>query len=142
MHVKIYKLNYLQYIVVKVYLIAGEQLMKYEKSMLLETIGDTPENRILDFLIEGKGIGYSKKDIADGCDLSRPTIYKMLPGMLKEQLVAKTRKIGRIELYEVNSESEKVGRLLKLEALLLKESMPMEAKSMVAVCCKACHRPM
>ncbi len=43
--------------------------MKQEKSMLLETIGDTTENRMIDFLIEGKGISYSKKDIAEGCDI-------------------------------------------------------------------------
>ena len=47
-----------------------------EGSILLGTIGDTLENRVIDFLIEGRGLDYSKTDIADGCEISRPTVYK------------------------------------------------------------------
>jgi len=96
--------------------------MKYEKSMLLEVIGDMPENRVIDFLIEGRGIDYSKQDIADGCELSRPTIYKILPKLIKEGTVKATRTIGRITLYRLNEENEKAKALLKLEEILLKES--------------------
>ena len=93
-----------------------------EKSILLETIGDTIENRIIDFLIEGRGIDYSKTDIADGCEISRPTVYKILPKLIKEGLVKITRTIGRIMLYTLNTENEKVRTLLKLEEMLLKKS--------------------
>ncbi len=93
-----------------------------EKSMLLEVIGDTIQNRILDFLIEGVGIDYTKKDIADGCDISRPTLYKMLPNLLKEKIVKPTKTIGRIQLYSLNVENEKVKALLQLEQFLLKKS--------------------
>ncbi len=90
--------------------------------MLLEVIGDTIQNRILDFLIEGVGIDYTKKDIADGCDISRPTLYKMLPNLLKEKIVKPTKTIGRIQLYSLNVENEKVKALLQLEQFLLKKS--------------------
>ncbi|MCX6815620.1 MAG: helix-turn-helix domain-containing protein [Candidatus Aenigmarchaeota archaeon] len=93
-----------------------------EKSMLLETIGSTIENRIIDFLIEGKGLDYSKTDIADGCEISRPTLYKILPFLLKNGVVKSTRKIGRTTLYSINGQSEKVKVLLKLEEFLLKKS--------------------
>lgn len=90
--------------------------------MLLETIGDSVENRVLDFLIEGKGLDYSKTDIADGCELSRPTIYKILPALLKDGAVKITRKVGRITFYTLNPKNERVNALLKLEELLVKES--------------------
>ncbi len=93
-----------------------------EKSILLETIGDTIENRVIDFLIEGRGIDYSKTDIADGCEISRPTVYKVLPKLTKEGVVKITRKMGRITLYTLNIENEKVKNLLKLEQMLLQKS--------------------
>ena len=93
-----------------------------EKSPLLETIGDTVENRVIDFLIEGGGIDYSKTDIADGCEISRPTLYKILPKLIEEGTVKATRKLGQIELYTLNEENEKVKTLLKLEEILLRKS--------------------
>ena len=96
--------------------------MVYEKSMLLEAIGDTLQNRVIDFLIEGRGIDYSKKDIADSCDISRPTIHKILPELLVNGFVVSKRSIGRIVLYQLNEENEKVKALLKLEEFLLQKS--------------------
>ncbi len=93
-----------------------------EKSMLLDVIGDTIENRIIDFLIEGRGMDYAKKDIADNCNISRPTLYKVLPRLIKKGVVKSTRTIGRVQLYAINTENEKVKALLKLEEILLKQS--------------------
>ncbi|MBI1973587.1 hypothetical protein HYS54_02125 [Candidatus Micrarchaeota archaeon] len=93
-----------------------------EKSMLLEVIGDSIENRVVDFLIGGKGLDYSKKDMADGCGISRPTLYKALPSLLKHGVVKSTRNIGRIKLFTLNTENEKVKALLKLETFLLNQS--------------------
>lgn len=93
-----------------------------EKSMLLEVIGDTTENRIIDFLIEGKGLDYTKKDIADNCEISRPTLYKVFPKLVKQGITKPTRTIGRVQLYSLNTENEKVKALLKLEEFLLKKS--------------------
>ena len=93
-----------------------------DKSMLLETIGTTIENRILDLLIEGRGIDYTKKDIAEGCSISRPTLYKIFPKMVKDGVVKSSRVIGNIQLYTLNANNEKVKALLKLEEFLLKKS--------------------
>ena len=93
-----------------------------EKSMMLEVIGNTIENRIIDFMIEGVGIDYTKKDIADGCDISRPTLYKILPVLIRNGLIKPTRIIGKVQLYTLNIENEKVKALLKLEEFLLKRS--------------------
>ena len=93
-----------------------------DKSILLEVIGDTVENRIIDFLIEGRGIDYTKKDIADNCEISRPTLYKVFPRLVKEGIIKPTRMIGRVQLCTLNTNNEKVKALLKLEEFLLKKS--------------------
>ena len=93
-----------------------------DKSMLLEVIGDTIENRIIDFMIEGRGIDYTKKDIADGSEISRPTLYKILPVLVKRGVVKPTRSIGRVQLYTINMQNERVKTLLKLEEFLLRQS--------------------
>ena len=93
-----------------------------DKSMLLEVIGNTIENRIIDFMIEGRGLDYTKKDIADNCEISRPTLYKVFPKLLKEGIIKPTRTIGRVQLYTLNIDNEKVKALLKLEEILLKRS--------------------
>lgn len=90
--------------------------------MLLGIIGDSIENRIIDFLIEGVGIDYTKKDMADGCYISRPTFYKIFPKLIKMKIIKSTRMIGRVQLYTLNTDSEKVKALLKLEEFLLKKS--------------------
>ncbi len=94
-----------------------------EKSMLLEVIGNTIENRIIDFLIEGIGLDYTKKDIADNCGISRPTLYKIFPKLIKEGVIKPTRVIGRVQLYSLNTGNEKVKALVKLEGFLLKKSI-------------------
>ncbi len=105
-----------------------------EKSMLLGVIGDSIENRIIDFLIEGVGLDYTKKEIADNCDISRPTLYKVFPKLIKEGVARPTKKIGRIQLYSLNTENEKVKALLKLEGFLIKKSFEeVEQKQKVVV---------
>ena len=93
-----------------------------EKSMLLEIVGDSIENRVIDFLVEGVGIDYTKKDVADNSGISRPTLYKIFPKLVKQKIIKPTRTIGRVQLYSINTENEKVKALLKLEEFLLKKS--------------------
>jgi len=93
-----------------------------EKTPLLNIIGYTIENRIVNFLIEGKGIEYTKTDIARGSGIARPTLYKVWPTLVKEGIVKCTKTIGKIKLYTLNEKSEKVQMLLKLEEMLLKKS--------------------
>ncbi|HLC76854.1 MAG TPA: hypothetical protein VJH04_01480 [archaeon] len=75
------------------------QIINTKKLDLLEILGNSTENKILDFLVEGVGIDYTKKDVVDGCGISRPTFYKIFPQLLKAKIVKPTRLIGRVQLY-------------------------------------------
>ena len=96
--------------------------MKMDKSSLLEVIGDSMENRILDFFIEGKGISYTKTDISDACEISRPMVYKILPRLVSAGIIKPSKSVGRVQLYTLNPKNEKAMILLKLEEILLKKS--------------------
>lgn len=104
-----------------------------DKSILLEVIGDAIENRIVDFLIEGRGIDYTKKDIADNCSISRPTLYKIFPYLVKEGIIKPTRTIGRVQLYTLNVENDKVKALIKLEEFLLKKSFDFNEQNKISI---------
>ena len=41
-----------------------------EKSLLLNLTGDLPMFKVIDFLLENKGMDFSKTDIAKGADIS------------------------------------------------------------------------
>ena len=103
-----------------------------EKSPLLWIIGDTPEHTVIDFLIEGLGIDYTKIDIARGAEISRPTLYKILRKLENEEVIMPTRIIGRSQLYTLNRKNEKVRFLLKMEEMLLAKSFDDAGEKMVA----------
>ena len=99
-----------------------EGCMPAVETVLLNAIGYSTENIVIDFLIGGEGFDYTKKNIADNCRISRPTVYSILPKLLKDGVVKPTRKIGNTQLYALNSQNERVKALIKLEEILLKKS--------------------
>lgn len=110
-----------------------------EKTTLLDVIGYTVENKIIDFLIEGRGLDYTKTDIANGCEISRPTLYKIWPRLEKAGIVKFTRKIGKIKLFTLNEANERVQYLLRLEEMLLKKSFEEVEKRRIAAKAYATH---
>jgi predicted DNA-binding protein YlxM (UPF0122 family) len=94
-----------------------------EKSLLIQFIGDNPATRIIDFLIENKGMDYSKSEIAEGARISRAALFKHWNKIEKFNLVRITRRFGKTRLYTLNTENELVKKLLSIEADLIKQAM-------------------
>lgn len=99
-----------------------------ETSLFLEFFGDTPFFRVLDFLIENRGIDYSKTEIAKGAEIGWTTLYKTWDRLEKAKLVKQTRAYGNTKLYKLNLENPVVQQLLKLEMLLIKLYAPQREK--------------
>jgi len=97
--------------------------MEQENSLLIQFLGDNPMTRIIDFLIENKGFDYSKEEIAKGSGVSRTTLFKYWERLEKFSIVKVTRIYGKTKLYTLNTESEVVKEVLKLEFELIKHSM-------------------
>ena len=79
--------------------------MVKERNLFLETVGYSPELKILDFLICFSHFDYSKPEIAKNSKVSYTNLERILPELIKKGLVKKTRKIGKSELYQLNRES-------------------------------------
>jgi len=93
-----------------------------DSSLLLEYLGNHPKLRIIDFLIDNRPFDYSRNEIMEGSGVSRNTFYKLWPTIEHTELVKKTRKIGRAELYKLNEDNTVVKELLKLDDTLSKEA--------------------
>ncbi len=97
-----------------------------EKSLLLQLTGELPLFKIVDFLVENKGMDSTKKDIAEGSGIARASLFNYWPELEKRQIVRVTRKFGKTKLYTLNSESPIVKKILELEMTLISQAMDAE----------------
>ena len=94
-----------------------------EVTIFREFIGDNPTTRILEFLIEGKNFDYSLTDIANNSGVSWRTVHRIFPRFIKNNIVIKTRAVGRAQLYRINEKNESVKKLIELFNRLLIEGL-------------------
>lgn len=73
-----------------------------EESFLLKYLGDTPKIRILDFLMDNFAMDFSLTQIAKESNVAYTTLMDIIPGLIKQGIVIKTRKIGKSGLYKLN----------------------------------------
>lgn len=76
--------------------------------------------RIFDFLLDNPFSQFTKSDIADGSSVSRPTVSKIIPDLIKMGVLEKTRSFGQTELVELNVSSPLVVSLMKFDLELSK----------------------
>ena len=73
------------------------------KSSFVTVFGDTPINRLWEFLIDSRGLfDYSMTDISESADISWNTLKDIFPRFVKQGIVKETRKIGRATMYMLN----------------------------------------
>ena len=94
-----------------------------EKSLLIKFLGENPVFKIVDFLIENKGIDLSKKEIIEGAGISKATLFNYWQEIEEQQIVIVTRKFGKTKLYTLNSKNLIVKKLLELESLLIEGAL-------------------
>ena len=88
------------------------------RSFFVESFGNAPIVRIIDFLLENRIFDFTKADIADGSDVSRVTLEKLWPHIVSMGLVIKTRRIGNGVLYMLNKKSPVARKLTELDKLV------------------------
>ena len=94
-----------------------------EKSLLLNLTGDIPLFRIIDFLLENKGIDFSKSDIAKGAEISRASLFNYWEEIEKHGIVRVTRRFGKTKLYTLNGKNPVTQKIIELERTLIAEAM-------------------
>jgi len=97
-------------------------------------MGNNPTTRILEFLIEGKDFDYSLTDIANNSGVSWRTVHRLFPKFIKNNMVVKTRAIGRAQLYKLNVKNESIKKLIELfNKLLIQDLEVLENKQLIKV---------
>ena len=89
----------------------------------LKTIGDSPHSRVLKFLIIGRNFEYSLSDLARDSGVGWATLYKLFPTFEKQQLIVRTRTVGRSKLFKLNQENEDVKQLVKLYHSIMSQEL-------------------
>lgn len=77
-------------------------------------LGNSPKIKVLEFLIEGRGLDYSLSDIAEGAEIGRTTLFRIWSDLVALKMVKQTRTIGNAKLFRLNRENERVNKLIKL----------------------------
>lgn len=93
--------------------------MMKETTIFREALGNSPVIRVLDFLIEGRGLDYSLTDIAENANIGWTTLHRIWDKFVQLNMVVPTREIGRAKLFKLNEENPAVEKLIKLYDTLL-----------------------
>jgi len=102
-----------------------------EKSMFVKLLGDSPSIKTLDFLLLSRDFDYSKKEIAENSHISYNTLNAIWPYLIQNEILKKTRKVGKQEMFRLNMNSLQVKMLLKLYNSLIYGMLEEQSKSNV-----------
>lgn len=85
-----------------------------EKTILIETFGNSPVIRITDFFIDNPLFDYSKEEMIRNLGISKVTFYKYFALLEANGIVKVTRKVGKAKMYKLDEENEAVKKLKEL----------------------------
>ena len=94
-----------------------------DKSLLLNLTGDMPMFKIIDFLLDNKGMDFSKTEIAKGAKISRASLFNYWSELEKHGIVRATRSFGKTRLYTLNSKNPVTQKIIDLEKTLIAEAL-------------------
>lgn len=96
---------------------------KENKTFFLMQFGDTPQLRVLDFLIGFHFFDYPLTEIAKGSNVSYNSLMVFFPDFIKNGIVIKTRKIGKSDYFKLNMENIFIKNLIKLDWIITKKNI-------------------
>ncbi|HLC78621.1 MAG TPA: helix-turn-helix domain-containing protein [Candidatus Nanoarchaeia archaeon] len=95
--------------------------MKNE-TIFLEVFGNNPVMKVLDFLISFQAFDYPLTEIAKNSSVSYSTLQTFWDKLERNKIVIKTRRVGKSNLYKLNTSNPAVKQLIKLDWNLIKGS--------------------
>src|SRR5918912_2418986 len=79
--------------------------------------------QILDFFLDHKEFDYSPAEVAQKSGLSFRTVFREIPNLEKNQLIYHSRKIGKTNMYRLNTDFQAV---ILLEKFVLQMAQLLE----------------
>ena len=92
------------------------------ESIFVEIFGNNPVIKVLDFLMIFQAFDYPMTEIAKNSGVSYSTLQTIWGGLVKNNIVIKTRRVGKSDLYKLNTKNPAVQQLIKLDWNLVKGS--------------------
>jgi len=90
------------------------------QSVFVEVFGNNPIIKVLDFLITFQLFDYPLTEIAKNSEVSYSTLQTFWDRLEKNNIVIKTRRVGKSDLYKLNTKNPAVKQLIKLDWNLTK----------------------
>ena len=91
-----------------------------KETIFIEVFGNNPVIRVLDFLITFQLFDYPLTEIAKNSGVSYSTLQTFWERLEKNNIVIKTRRVGKSDLYKLNTKNPAVKQLLRLDWNLIK----------------------
>jgi len=89
---------------------------KMEKeTIFVEIFGTNPIMKVLDFLISFQAFDYPLTEIAKNSGVSYSTLQTFWDKLVRNKIVIKTRRVGKSDLYKLNTNNPAVKQLIKLD---------------------------
>jgi len=85
------------------------------KTIFVEIFGSNPIIKVLDFLITFQLFDYPLTEIAKNSGVSYSTLQTFWDKLERNQIVIKTRRVGKSNLYKLNTSNPAVKQLIKLD---------------------------
>jgi len=90
------------------------------ESVFIEVFGNNPIMKVLDFLITFQLFDYPLTEIAKNSGVGYSTLQTFWDNLERNKIVIKTRRVGKSDLYKLNTSNPAVKQLLKLDWNLIK----------------------
>lgn len=84
------------------------------RSIFLQVMGDSPVNRVLDFLVVYDQFDYSLTDIAKHSKVGYATLMRFWKMLEKNKIVVQSRVVGKAKMYKLNKNNFAVQHFVKM----------------------------
>ena len=91
-----------------------------DETIFVEVFGNNPIIKVLDFLITFQLFDYPLTEIAKNSGVSYSTLQTFWDKLERNNIVIKTRRVGKSDLYKLNTKNPAVQQLIKLDWNLIK----------------------
>ena len=94
-----------------------------------DVFGDSSVARVLDHLAKYNSRDFSMTELARDCDMSYRTLQRIFPVLVQKELVMKTRRIGKADMYSLNLQNRMMKELHSLLVREEKQEKPQERQA-------------
>ena len=96
------------------------------ETVFVEVFGNNPVTKVLDYLITFQLFDYPLTEIARNSGVSYSTLQAFWGRLVNNKIVIKTRRVGKSDLYKLNTKNPAVVQLIKLDWNLIMGSEKQE----------------